>query len=292
MPMRNLYLTLLLCLTGLTATAQTEERKDSVSLPPDTVQFDIDAFLRDLQQDERKQELDERARIVPPRLDPSTITTGYREPGIIRFNIDRPQVMEKEPSHRNPIGGNFSAGGILPLTRNTALIGSHGYKATPLFGSERHASMDYLWQASPRFALSTGLSGSKYNWGMAGSFNSYNIHTQAQWQVNDRLSVAGGVGATRYDFFRGGQTQYNFSGSLSYQLNDRITLRGFGQYSLNHPTILDQPGTEWSNKTYGGAMEFRITDRFGVGVGAERTFNPWRGKWETHPIFYPVFYDD
>ena len=45
-----------------------------------------------------------------------------------------------------------------------------------------------------------------------------------------------------------------------------------------------------NQNSYGGTLEFKISDSFGIEAGAEREFNPMTRKWEPHPIIMPVFY--
>jgi hypothetical protein len=42
--------------------------------------------------------------------------------------------------------------------------------------------------------------------------------------------------------------------------------------------------------SYGGSVEFKVTDSWGVMTGMEREFDPFRGKWVNRPFIFPVFY--
>ena len=41
---------------------------------------------------------------------------------------------------------------------------------------------------------------------------------------------------------------------------------------------------------YGGTIEVKITDRFGLEGGMERHLDPFSGKWKNTPVIRPVFY--
>lgn len=71
-------------------------------------------------------------------------------------------------------------------------------------------------------------------------------------------------------------------------MGDKITARKVAQEA----GIPVTPGSQlfMNQNSYGGTLEFKISDSFGIEAGAEREFNPMTRKWETHPIIMPVFY--
>ena len=80
-------------------------------------------------------------------------------------------------------------------------------------------------------------------------------------------------------------------GRLSFRINDRMKINMFGTYSVYNGYGMTPASQLFMNQnSYGGTLEFKISDSFGIEAGAEREFNPMTRKWETHPIIMPVFY--
>ena len=100
------------------------------------------------------------------------------------------------------------------------------------------------------------------------------------------------VGIILYFFF-GRRTRKNrniWQKSLD-QLTKRSMIEFAEQKQLELSTDYQRLIQLFMNQnSYGGTLEFKISDSFGIEAGAEREFNPMTRKWETHPIIMPVFY--
>ena len=83
------------------------------------------------------------------------------------------------------------------------------------------------------------------------------------------------------------ETRYGVGGTVSYWLNNVISLHAFGYYypnsSLINPVVNPYLGTT----NYGGYADFRLHKNFGVDAGVRRYLNPMTGKWVTDPIVNP-----
>ncbi|MDU1905453.1 MAG: hypothetical protein E6772_11770 [Dysgonomonas sp.] len=120
------------------------------------------------------------------------------------------------------------------------------------------------------------------------------INARYNYNVTDNFTVSAGTYISKY---RLGYNSYNDAGintSLRYNINDRISIHAFGQYSAfarKHKLDSNGPYEGMFPQThFGGAFEYKITDRFGLMGGMKRELNPMTGKWNNTPFIVPVFY--
>jgi hypothetical protein len=97
--------------------------------------------------------------------------------------------------------------------------------------------------------------------------------------------------ANHYGYFRGLDTQWGVGGSLTYQVNDNLSLTAFGAYytstGIMQPAIMGYV----NYPVYGGYANYRFNkSRFGVKVGAQSYYDPLRKAWETQPIAMPYYH--
>ncbi|MCK9343736.1 MAG: hypothetical protein M0P33_07490 [Massilibacteroides sp.] len=122
------------------------------------------------------------------------------------------------------------------------------------------------------------------------------LNTTLQWHT-DKWVVAGGAFGGRY--FTPINPISSFTGGLTldatYKATDWLSLRSWGQYA-NQAKNQNDPffyyGNGFNHSQVGGAMEFKISDNFGVGMGINYEFNPMKHKMEKQWLVYPVFYHD
>lgn len=112
------------------------------------------------------------------------------------------------------------------------------------------------------------------------------------YQMTDWLTLSGGTYIHTNSLFGQNFTDYGLNSDMNVQLNDRLNVRMFGTYSLKGAqNLMGQPPL-YPENSYGGAIEYRISDNFGLGAGAERSLNPITGKWQTNYLLYPIFYGE
>ena len=106
------------------------------------------------------------------------------------------------------------------------------------------------------------------------------------------MYVSGGPYASKYSTYSADFNDFGASGSMKFIVTDRVRFNAYGQYSINAdrnriggPLMGMYPHTY-----YGGTMEFKISDKFGIEAGMIRELNPFTCKWENKPIIAPVFY--
>lgn len=110
-------------------------------------------------------------------------------------------------------------------------------------------------------------------------------------QLNDFISLTGGVYAAKYNMYGARFNDFGTQGRLTFQVNERVKINMFGTYSVNNNHGLTPMAQPYMNQTsYGGTLEFKFSDSFGLEVGAEREFNVATRKWVITPIISPVFY--
>ncbi|MCD7936458.1 MAG: hypothetical protein LUG98_06325 [Tannerellaceae bacterium] len=165
---------------------------------------------------------------------------------------------------------------------------------TPLLRRSNPWALDYF--EAYGYGLNEHLafvaSGFQETWPGGGAYNT--VSANLAWN-NERWTVHGGTFAGRYATpyqihpgFMGGVNM-----GVDFQATDWLKIKTWGQYTLYDKEGKDNmflhlnPG--YRNMAIGGAMEFKVTDNFGIGVMVEQNYNPMRRKWETNRMIYPIF---
>lgn len=136
------------------------------------------------------------------------------------------------------------------------------------------------------------VSGHQYTWPGAGGYVS--VIPSLAWQSGQWTLTGSGFAGRHYTPFNP-SPGINVGANLGvrFEINDRMALRGWGQYShyfegeKNNPHLLMNPF--FYHTGAGGAFEFKFNDDFGVGVGVNYEYNHRRRRMEPQYLFYPVF---
>lgn len=109
------------------------------------------------------------------------------------------------------------------------------------------------------------------------------------YQNIGRWSFSASAMADKYRFVGMGflQTRYGAGGTISYFVNDALSLHAFGYYYGNSSMISPAVNPYLSTTTYGGYADIRMHKNFGVDTGVRRYLNPVTGQWVTDPIVRP-----
>ena len=85
-----------------------------------------------------------------------------------------------------------------------------------------------------------------------------------QYNINDYWEIQAGLNA------------------VIYRPNERLSFRAFGSYA---------PASAYGFQmsSFGGTIGYEFNDRWGMEVGAERIYDPMRGRWDTRPIAIPYY---
>lgn len=138
-----------------------------------------------------------------------------------------------------------------------------------------------------------------YALGLAGSHRSYpslgfsNTFTVGQsMTVTDGITIHGGVYASDNLYRAGRFKDFGVSGSVRIEVTDGVTLMGYGNYSVYNSAGAGRamPPMMYPGNSYGGALEVRVTDKFGLLGGVNREYNAFTRRWETTRYILPVFY--
>lgn len=104
-----------------------------------------------------------------------------------------------------------------------------------------------------------------------------------------RLTVTAYAEAIHYGFYRGMNRSAGFGGSLSYQLNERVGLTVFGQYYTKPGAMPFGMAEYTSMPSFGGYVDYRISDHWGVKAGAQTMRSYVTNQWETRPMLIPYY---
>ncbi len=155
--------------------------------------------------------------------------------------------------------------------RNLMLAGSGGYMG--LYGRGGHR---------------LGLSGSNQNYTSLGFSNTVSLgysYAPAEW-----ITFYGGVYASDGAFHMTPVKDFGFSGRARVKVAERLYVNAYGQYSIFSNSAQSLPVGMYPATSYGGTIEVKITDKFGIEGGAFREFDPVRREWSTRYYASPVFY--
>lgn len=116
------------------------------------------------------------------------------------------------------------------------------------------------------------------------------IRVEYEYMLSDHIITSVGAYGARYFYNLSSFEDFGINASMKYQITDRFSIIGFGQYSArsNINNIGGDNAWMMPNTHYGGAAEFKITDNFGIRGGVKRELNPMNGKWRNVPFILPV----
>ncbi|NDV79054.1 hypothetical protein [Dysgonomonas sp. 511] len=164
--------------------------------------------------------------------------------------------LESNTFTRNPFANDYSFYSGMVFSDN-AWLSTHSRQNTyPTMGAVRSIGAQFNYRPASWLAVSAGPYGAKYNF--------------AGQHFND----------------------YGVSGAVKFIAHDRIRFNVYGQYSVDgKKNGLYGPMMNMYPQTYyGGTIEVKITNWFGIEGGVVRELNPINGKWENRTVIAPVFY--
>ncbi|MBK5722216.1 hypothetical protein JGH11_15175 [Dysgonomonas sp. Marseille-P4677] len=173
--------------------------------------------------------------------------------------------LESNEFTRFPFANDYSYYSGYTFSDNMWITSSSIQNTYPSLGAVRSIGMNFNYQPLDWLRISAGPYGSKYNF-----INLYNNDNNRMGHYND-------VGV---------------SGALKFILHDRIRLNAYGQYSVygGRNGVQGPMMNMYPQTYYGGTIELKITEKFGIEGGVIRELNPFNGKWVNRPYFAPVFY--
>lgn len=134
-----------------------------------------------------------------------------------------------------------------------------------------------------------GLTGSRMGYPSMGFSNS--ISVGYRWSPVERITLYGSVYASDNLYHRNRFKDFGVSGRMRIQVADRLFLNAYGTYSLYSNTGPGHlPPLMYPTTSFGGTIEVKVSDKFGIEGGAQRGFNMFTRQWETSYYVLPVFY--
>lgn len=152
----------------------------------------------------------------------------------------------------NPFSRDWSASGVITTFDDLYLTGSGSRISLPALGNMESGSLALTGVYDDRLSLTAGVTGMKYHMGRD-AWNDYGIFGRANYRISDRLSVSA---FSQYYF----DQRYHSVGAMGYMQGAR----------------------------YGGTFDMKLSDKFGLNLGAQRYYDPYTHRWHTLPIVAPV----
>ena len=129
---------------------------------------------------------------------------------------------------------------------------------------------------------------------MSGMATVNNINAGLRIQPTENWHINISNSAYKYRDFTGIYNDYTINASSYISLSDNFGINVFGSYStqaVNNTISGAMPYSPFAPYSYyGGSVEFRVTDKFGIEAGMIRQFNTWTRRWENMYYMAPKFY--
>lgn len=112
------------------------------------------------------------------------------------------------------------------------------------------------------------------------------------YDLTSWLTVSGGTYMSKYSLRGGLYRDVGASGAMRFYIGDRVRINTFGQYSVYGKSngVGYYESGMFPQTHYGGSLEFKVNDKFGVEAGVVRELDPFSGKWKDRRYVAPVFY--
>ena len=108
----------------------------------------------------------------------------------------------------------------------------------------------------------------------------------------DWMDVSTVAYISKYTVFGSTNNDMGVMGNFKFYLNNRFRINAFGQYSVygKKNGVGGNFSGMYPESYYGGTLEMKINESFGVQGGMLREFDPASRKWKNRMILSPVFY--
>ncbi|MCC8154502.1 MAG: hypothetical protein LIP01_09975 [Tannerellaceae bacterium] len=136
------------------------------------------------------------------------------------------------------------------------------------------------------------VAGSKHTFPGSGGIQTVTASTV--WSQDNWELWGGGFAGTYYTPYQiTPDWMAGVTGGVNFQATEWLKLKTWGQY-----TFYDEKGRNnmflflddhHRQTAIGGAMEFKVNENFGFGIGIQHNFNPMRNRWNQDKFIYPTF---
>ena len=200
----------------------------------------------------------------------------------IKFESFKPEFQPTLPS------GNDRMKAMIPT------VNVYYYPTINLSPTNSYIPLGNDYSLHATYPLADGLylssySGSREYLGMGGIRR---VDASLGYEPTDWMTISAGPYVSKYAINNNQFDDYGVSGALRFKAGERIRFNVYGQYSgAADKNNIGGPMSSMFNPTYyGGTIEFKVNDTFGIEAGMLRELNPFTGKWVNTPIITPVFY--
>lgn len=113
-------------------------------------------------------------------------------------------------------------------------------------------------------------------------------------QATENWSIDISSSAYKYKDFSGIYNDFSINASSYIPVSENFGVNVYGSYALNAINNANAGSVPYSpfapSSYYGGSVEYKISDKFGIEAGMLRQYNPWKRKWENVYFAAPKFY--
>jgi hypothetical protein len=112
------------------------------------------------------------------------------------------------------------------------------------------------------------------------------------FQLSNVGVISAGIYAAKFNIYNSFFNDAGLNGNFKINLSERINLNLFGQYSITGSKVAISPFISplYPHSNYGGSLEFKVNNKWGLILGAENEYDVFLRKWVTRPFVMPVFY--
>jgi hypothetical protein len=172
------------------------------------------------------------------------------------------------------------------LSLNTPLI------SLPVYNTN-HLALDLKTNLYSEFPLNDNswISTARTSTDLIGLGGVYQVSANYNQKIGEFGILTGGVYAAKFNIYNNFYNNAGVNGNFKLILNDRLSLNIFGQYTpMTNTSMMQLMSPFYPQSNYGGSIEFKVNDKWGVVTGAEREFDVISRKWLTRPFIMPIFY--
>jgi len=112
------------------------------------------------------------------------------------------------------------------------------------------------------------------------------------FNVGDFGVLSAGIYGAKFNIYNDFFNDGGLNGNFKINLTDQMSINLFGQYSITSSRISISPFISplYPHSNFGGSLEFKVNDSWGLMMGAENEYDVFLRKWVTRPFIMPVFY--
>ena len=118
------------------------------------------------------------------------------------------------------------------------------------------------------------------------------IQGEYNFKLGDFGVFSAGIYAAKFNIYNDFFNDGGLTGNFRINLTDRLNINLFGQYSITSSRIAISPFVSplYPHSDFGGSLEFKVNNNWGLMMGTENEYDVFLRKWVTRPFVMPVFY--